>query len=1250
MERQRRTALIVAMLVAAYLLITTAVATLNEVPTIDELPRPDYNFTFPDIDLPINPEQTKLETPDLDLGDMDPEPLLSILGKTGTEYLRLQTYDEYYSGTWETALTDSITYEGETLNLDVDLWTDSNLYNITITPLTDTGGYIPTPSNPLSLNLSNPAQFYEDQQIFQTPNVPGAYEIEYMLYEYSDALKNASSVESIPQYLEVPEYLDSDLRNLAETITQNTTTDYEAITSLESYLEDFYEYNLSYPEPPPGTDPLEYFLYESGEGVCSHFNTALVMLARSLGFSARLTGGYYIDPTVEEQLVYPIQSHAFTEIPFQDLGWIIFDATPSAEMQEMIEQIPELNLTELEGSREDLDFEYPEGEVPPQQKLFRIYGKTGSSYLRDGVGEYYNGSWYQNPALPITYNGHVIESIIGGYTDSAEYSFIVEPSTQINWYLPGPQNPVQLDITTNTTYYPETKLFKPETPVSTRYQITGVEYLFNQTTLENAQTYNYSEPYRQIEPILKSRIESLALDITRYEPTPYSKLEALTSYLKTGYAYNLTATPEPPDIDPIIWFLFYEQQGICTDFASTLTMLARSIDIPARLVTGHLVNPEAEIQDVYLKQGHAYTEVLFDDLGWIIFDPTPTSGPEIINPTGMTPTFTNITHQDSTVNVGSEFNVAGTVIDDTLSPVSGLEVLVYLKQTKTEPGLLSGQGIVEDGLFNITCLFPPNLPAGEYMVDAHTLGDDTYMDSWSDPPLTAYSETTFLIQAPAKVVAGRDYRVNATLIDINTNQTIPGTTCQAQIGDESYNILTDQRGTTTLSTSSAPGDVDVVFTWQGEGYIIGAETEKTIHSIPLRVTLPPETVLVRGERSIIRGQVKADELEGENEPISITVLGNKINSVTNEHGEFFIAKTIPGAETLGSTPMSFEILNDQTTSTEYAIVKARSRLELQTPYSGEANTRTSVTVKLVDDHGSTLQGQPVNITYTHQNATYSKQVLTDSNGEAEADIKLPADSGKIKINANYPGLTNYLAASTSKTVSIIAPTRFPLIQITTVILFIGGLAGLFYLRDQRQTKQFELEDMELVSEAWSDRLNITLLEIEQDLPAVWGTDTPLKIQGAITFDDQNPRNNGRLSLTLDGDVILSDANKSLIVHNQSFSALGIHRLSLAYTEEELKTGLDVKIVEYRDEIIRLFNNRFKESREKFQSIRDNYTARELYEYLKQETPDKAHAPLRELVFIFEEANYSLHEVNREHYTRFFREMRKYKEAQDGEDS
>lgn len=1253
MYRQRRTILILASTLLAVLLINFGIQTLNEVPSLSELPRPDFDLPIdlPDFDIPTNPEQTSLIMPEIDIGNPDPEPLLEILGKVNTQYLRLQTYDDYYSGTWDTALTDSVAYDGEVLDIDVGLWTDFELNKITINPFTDTGGYLPTPPNPLRLNLSDPAMFFEDSQIFQVKTVPDAYEVEYMLYDFSDAMMNASSVEPIPQYMEVPDYLDQDLKALAETITQDATTDYESVLALEQYLENYYEYNLSVPEPPSGTDPLEYFLYESGEGVCSHFNTALVMLSRSLGLSARLVGGYYVDPLAEQQLVYPIQSHAFTEIPFQDLGWIIFDATPGAQIQDMIGEIPELNLTGNGDMFEDLNFTYPsDPRNATQDRVFSIYGKTGSRYLRDGTGEYYNGSWYQPIGLPMEYIGQVIDAAVTGHDDSSEHSFIIDPSSAITGYLPGPQNPTQLNLDANAAFYPEFKLFMPEGPVSTSYRLSSIEYTSSQQTLKAA-ALSMATPYIQIEDALRSRLITLATQVTASETSNYAKVQALTEYLRNEYAYNLTAAPASEGVDPAVWFLFHEQRGICTDFASALTLMARSIGIPSRLVTGYLVNPDVEVQDVSPMQAHAYTEVLFEDLGWVIFDATPTAGPEIDVNTGRVPTFTNITLQDETVIVGGEFTVAGTVIDENGAGITGLDVLVYLKRDKAETGVLAGHGVVTNGLFNITCIFPANLPNGEYMVDAHTVGDDTYMDSWSDPPLTAFSETSFIVKAPEMVVSGRSYTVNATLIDHNTNQTIPDALVTLAIGDGEYILKTDDGGKVFLSTESAPGTVGLSFSWKGSGYTYGAENSASIRSIPLQVILPPETVLIRGESSIIRGQVRAEDIPGGSEPISMTLLGDHTDSVTDELGEFYITRTIPVSTELGTTPLSFEVLSNQETLDDYAVVKARTVLALQTKSSGQVGAKTDVAVSLNENTGATVVGSQVEITYSYLNQTYSTTAMTDLDGKAETTITLPEGPGTIDVRASFHGQGYMLASSASQSVTVIKVTRFPLFQLATGVLLVGGAVGLLYMRDQRMTSLVKLEDMELVNQAQSDRLKIILPDIEPYLPAVWGVNESLTIHGLMLDEEKEPLTGEILTLIFNETELTSAQTDSdgKITHTEAFDAGGIHRLTLLHGGEDLRTGLDIKIVDYREEIIQLFNNRFREARERFQSVRDNYTARELYRYLRKETPGPCHEPLREIVFIFEEANYSLHEVNREQYTRFLRAMRTYREALDGED-
>ena len=205
--------------------------------------------------------------------------------------------------------------------------------------------------------------------------------------------------------------------------------------------------------------------------------------------------------------------------------------------------------------------------------------------------------------------------------------------------------------------------------------------------------------------------------------------------------------------------------------------------------------------------------------------------------------------------------------------------------------------------------------------------------------------------------------------------------------------------------------------------------------------------------------------------------------------------------------------------------------------------------------------------------------------------------------------------------------------------------------NQRKSHKIELEDIELVNQVQSDRLRIILPNIDSDLPAVWGVNESMNIHGLMLNGEQTPSTGETLTLLLNKTELTAaktDSNGK-ITYSQAFVVEGSHRLILLHEEEDLRTSLDIKIVDYRKEIIRLFKNRFQEAREMFQSIRDNYTARELYLYLGNETPKSSHEPLRELVFIFEEANYSLHEVNREQYTRFFKAMRTYKEAIDGKD-
>lgn len=64
---------------------------------------------------------------------------------------------------------------------------------------------------------------------------------------------------------------------------------------------------------------------------------------------------------------------------------------------------------------------------------------------------------------------------------------------------------------------------------------------------------------------------------------------------------------------------FAIKAGVCQDYAHIFLCVARTLGIPARYVSGHLVRNDGLITQ---PAAHAWAEVLIPDLGWVAFDPT----------------------------------------------------------------------------------------------------------------------------------------------------------------------------------------------------------------------------------------------------------------------------------------------------------------------------------------------------------------------------------------------------------------------------------------------------------------------------------------------------------------------------------------------------------------------------------------------------------------------------------------------------
>jgi len=164
--------------------------------------------------------------------------------------------------------------------------------------------------------------------------------------------------------------------------------------------------------------------------------------------------------------------------------------------------------------------------------------------------------------------------------------------------------------------------------VAVRY--TGISQLplFDRARLRAAGTAYPDDirgTYLQLPPEIDQRIPRLAKSASEGALTPYDQAVALENFLRTKYSYTLNLTKAPSG-DPLAHFLFETRAGHCEYFASAMTVMLRTLGIPAREVNGFLPGEYNDLGGDYIvraSDAHSWVEAYFPGNGWIVFDPTP---------------------------------------------------------------------------------------------------------------------------------------------------------------------------------------------------------------------------------------------------------------------------------------------------------------------------------------------------------------------------------------------------------------------------------------------------------------------------------------------------------------------------------------------------------------------------------------------------------------------------------------------------
>ncbi len=293
-------------------------------------------------------------------------------------------------------------------------------------------------------------------------------------------------------------------------------------------------------------------------------------------------------------------------------------------------------------------------------------------YLRETAFVAFNGQNWYSPSLP----SRLVQDATDGWLNlgpasarSLHYQItLVERDSRRLLALPGlsqlrlPQ--VRFD-SSQTCYLPS----KPEPCLV--YQAQSIQVFYAQCPPTTVIPGRTDPAYLQMpqDGLVYEEVRRRAAELTTGLRSPAEKIAAIQSFLRSNYTYELSA-----DQHSLEEFFLRRKKGHCTLFASTCTLMLRSLKIPARVAVGYSSNHYDESIDSYQflsDQRHAWCEIFLDKYGWVTLDPTPASA--IVNIANSS----NLPGGDSEKDP-DEAEAPAAASSSLSSPSSALAILLFL--------------------------------------------------------------------------------------------------------------------------------------------------------------------------------------------------------------------------------------------------------------------------------------------------------------------------------------------------------------------------------------------------------------------------------------------------------------------------------------------------------------------------------------------------------------------------------------------
>ena len=494
-------------------------------------------------------------------------------------------------------------------------------------------------------------------------------------------------------------------------------------------------------------------------------------------------------------------------------------------------------------------------------------------------------------------------------------------------------------------------------------------------------------------------------------------------------------------------------------------------------------------------------------------------------------------------------------------------------------------------------------------------------------------------------------------------------------------IEVDGRPEATLNTDAQGGSTrETVFNEATEstvdvGFADNAEFDPSQTRLPVAVPTPeivvkPPNPVARGNTLMLEGTVSVAGQPVPNTPV--TVGGEQLGR-TDADGNFALPYTVPMGTPLGSLPLGLGAPALGGSSTVLAAIMSTTSLLLKPLERPSLGRSVPVEAQLLDDQGVGVPDATIDcgdgVTGVTGADGVANLALTPSEGKDLSetlencrfvgdDSNLPVDASVLSDDGfNWRLWVGLLLAAVFGSVVAYLLVRRPgsiAALFRRAVGLVASLLGSLVIRRRRSSRPGEDDDHSpptAPEQLWARgpmdaHLKITLVKLAEDLPYIWGIGEQVQVDVMLT-DDSGEGVAGQTVTAVVGEsdnrVELTTDSDGRCHTSWTGTVPGMYRVVVDFPggDQLLSASAhhEFEVVDFRDDIVRRYNSFLPWVRERDPRISEQTTPREMEVMVVDSGMPVDHRAMEVVIARFEEADYSLHEIDRRRFEAMYRARR-----------